>query len=77
MSITWRRSVGCKDSVVLMLCEDTPQAIFPNRRIGRLRKGHEASFPVLDGNSLADLKQRKNIRLRFKQGHLIDLGEKK
>jgi imidazolonepropionase-like amidohydrolase len=54
-------------------CEDTPQAIFPNRRIGHLREGYEASFLVLNGNPVNDFGQIKNIRTRFKQGHLINI----
>jgi imidazolonepropionase-like amidohydrolase len=52
-------------------CEDTPQTIFRNRKIGRLRKDYEASFLVLDKNPLEDLEAVKGIRLRFKQGHII------
>ena len=48
--------------------ESTPQMIFPNRRIGRLQDGYEASFLVLAGNPLSDFSQVKNIRIRFKQG---------
>ena len=46
----------------------TPQAIFPNRRIGELRDGAEASFLVLRGNPLADLAATRAIALRVKQG---------
>jgi imidazolonepropionase-like amidohydrolase len=53
--------------------ETTAQAIFPNRKIGRLREGYEASFLVLDGNPLEDFNQIKNINLRFKQGFFINL----
>lgn len=52
-------------------CEDTPRTIFPNRKIGRLADGHEASFLVLDGDPLADFAQTRNIRLRFKQGYFV------
>ena len=31
--------------------ETTPQAIFPNRRIGKLKENHEANFLVLNGQS--------------------------
>ena len=51
--------------------ESTPQMIFPNRRIGRLQDGYEASFLVLAGNPLSDFSQVKNIRLRFKQGTFL------
>ena len=53
--------------------EATPQTIFPNRRIGRLHEGYEASFLVTSGNPIEDFKQVKNIRMRFKQGHFVNL----
>ena len=56
--------------------ETTPQAIFPNRRIGRLREGCEASFLVLRGDPLADFNQIKKIERRFKQGVFISLDGK-
>ena len=52
-------------------CEATAQTVFPNRRIGRLREGYEASFLLLTGDPLAYFGQTKNIKLRFKQGFLI------
>ncbi len=52
--------------------ETTPQTIFPNRKIGKLHEGYEASFLVLNGNPLKDLNQIKNINLRFKQGHRLN-----
>ncbi len=57
--------------------ESTPQAIFPNRKIGRLREGYEASFLVLNGNPLKNFDQIKNINLRFKQGVFISIDEEK
>jgi len=56
--------------------EDTPQNIFPKRKIGQLIDGYEASFLVLDGSPLVDFEQVKNIRMRFKQGYLLDLPNK-
>lgn len=56
-----------------MSCEVTPQAIFQKRRIGFLREGYEASFLVLEGNPLTNFEEIKNVRLRFKQGYLLDL----
>jgi imidazolonepropionase-like amidohydrolase len=52
-------------------CEVTPLTIFPNRKIGRLKEGYEASFIVLNGNPVKEFKQVRNIRLRFKQGRSI------
>lgn len=50
----------------------TPQAIFPDRRIGRLAPGYEASFLVLGGNPLDDFDAVRDIRRRIKQGHHLD-----
>lgn len=49
-------------------CEDTPESIFPNRKIRFLKEGYEASFLVLGSNPLKNFTEIKNIRLRFKQG---------
>jgi imidazolonepropionase-like amidohydrolase len=53
--------------------EDTPLTIFPNRKIGRLREGYEASFLVLSGNPINNFGEIKNIQMRCKQGYLIDV----
>lgn len=58
-----------------MLSENTAQTIFPNRKIGMLKEGYEASFLVLNGNPIVDFNQVKNIKLRFKQGHFVKIGE--
>jgi imidazolonepropionase-like amidohydrolase len=54
--------------------EITPRTIFPNRQIGRLREGYEASFLVLGSNPLKDFTSVKNIQMRFKQGVFITLA---
>ena len=55
-------------SLLRMWTETTPRAIFPDRQIGILRDGYEASFLALSGNPLEDLGNVRRIRLRFKQG---------
>jgi Amidohydrolase family len=49
----------------------TARAIFPGRRIGALDEGYEASFVALDGNPLEAWENVHRIRLRFKQGVLL------
>jgi imidazolonepropionase-like amidohydrolase len=63
-------SLGVVDSLALLKlwAEDTPRSIFPQRRIGFLREGYEASFLALEGNPLDDWRNIRRIRLRFKQG---------
>ncbi len=53
--------------------EDTPQTIFPNRKLGKLQNGFEASFLVLQDNPIKDFNGLKNIKLRFKQGNFIKI----
>jgi len=50
------------------------QTIFPQRKIGHLREGYEASFIVLRGNPLENFERVKDIQLRFKQGFLVNAG---
>ena len=63
-------SLGVVDRLALLKLwvEDTPRSIFPQRRIGFLRDGYEASFLALEGNPLDDWRNVRRIRLRFKQG---------
>jgi hypothetical protein len=59
---------------LLRMCSvTTPRAIFPDRRIGALREGYEASFLVLDGDPLADFANTRRIVRRVKQGVPIAL----
>ena len=57
--------------------ETTAQAIFPNRKIGKLREGYEANFLVIAGNPLEDFSHIKKIKLRFKQGFFIKISDQK
>lgn len=60
-------------TLLKIAAEITPQIIFPNRKIGKLRDGYEASFLVLNANPLMDFEQIKNINFRFKQGNIINI----
>jgi imidazolonepropionase-like amidohydrolase len=63
-------SLGVVDRLALLKLwtEDTPRSIFPQRRIGFLREGYEASFLALEGNPLDDWRNTGRIKMRFKQG---------
>ncbi|QNA44385.1 amidohydrolase family protein [Lacibacter sediminis] len=54
-----------------MWCEVTPAAIFPNRKIGKLQEGYEASFLILSKNPLENFEHAYNISLRVKQGVIL------
>jgi len=53
--------------------ENTPQSIFPKRRIGKLQEGYEASFITVAENPLKNFETLKKVNLRFKQGAFIEL----
>jgi imidazolonepropionase-like amidohydrolase len=62
-------------TLLKMWCEVTPQSIFPNRKIGRLRDGYEASFLVLAGDPIRDFTNVKRIDMRIKQGEVLPLSK--
>jgi hypothetical protein len=58
-----------------MWSQTTPNAIFPQRKIGSLEEGSEADFLVLGGNPVEDFSRVRNIRMRVKQGRILNLDE--
>lgn len=64
---------GVFDSVTLlrMWSMDTPRTIFPDRHVGSLDAGSEASFVVLAGDPIADFVNTGRIVLRMKQGTVL------
>ena len=65
--------VWSNQELLRMACVTTPHAIFPQRKIGELRTGYEASFLVLNGNPLTDWQQTHAVLDRWKQGEHVDL----
>ena len=53
--------------------ETTAQAIFPDRKIGKLQDGYEANFLVLDRDPAANLENLSSISMRVKQGRRISV----
>lgn len=51
--------------------ETTPRTIFPERKLGRLEPGYEASFLVLGGDPLADFFTVGDVRMGIKRGVII------
>ncbi len=49
------------------------RAIFPHRKIGKLKEGYEASFDVLKGNPIEDFPAVQQISMAVKQGHVLQL----
>ena len=59
-------------TLLKMWTETTPRVIFPKRKIGLLGEGFEASFLAIEGNPIEDLQNLRKIKLRFKQGVLLE-----
>ena len=57
-------------AVLKVLCENTPRAIFPNRKIGKLDEGYEANFLVLSDNPLQNLLKIRLSAFKVKGGQL-------
>ena len=49
-------------------CEVTPQAIFPDRKIGKIKDGYEANFMVLASDPLTDFTVVKDVKMTYKRG---------
>jgi predicted amidohydrolase YtcJ len=73
--VEYLRELGVFDhrSLIRMWSENTVRTIFPERPLGALREGYEASFIAVEGNPLTDLDHLKRIRFRFKQGLLLEV----
>lgn len=56
-----------------MWTENAAMTTFPNRKIGHLKEGYEASFLVLNLNPLKDMKEiNQSISLKVKQGLILN-----
>ncbi|WP_222983117.1 amidohydrolase family protein [Flagellimonas meishanensis] len=56
-----------------MWTENSTETIFPNRKVGKLHDGYEASFLVLDIDPLIAISEvTEHIDLRIKQGIILD-----
>ncbi|MEQ1747020.1 MAG: hypothetical protein ABMA02_16440 [Saprospiraceae bacterium] len=55
-------------AAIRVFCTNTPQAIFPKRKIGRFEDGYESSFVVLNENPLLNLLSLRNIAFSVRQG---------
>lgn len=67
------QGLGVFDNLTLLKIwtGNTARTIFPNRKIGELKEGYEASFLALEASPLEDLKNVKRIKLKVKQGEIL------
>lgn len=55
-----------------VLCENTAISIFPNRKIGKLQEGYEASFLVLNDDPFANILKIRASVFKVKNGKVIN-----
>jgi imidazolonepropionase-like amidohydrolase len=57
--------------VLKVMCENTPKAIYPKRKIGKIDDGFEANFLVLNSNPLDNFLKARVAVMRVKQGVIL------
>lgn len=57
---------------LLSIITGSPKHIFPNRKIGELKEGYEGSFLVLNENPIAEIQNIKSIKMRVKNGFILE-----
>lgn len=74
IELSYLRELGVFSELELLklLCESTPQSIFPGRMIGKLSENYEASFVVLERNPLTTPSAFSRIVHWVKQGVILD-----
>ena len=77
--IAYLRKMGVLSDAELlrMWTTNCARALFPDRRVGGLDPGNEASFLVLGADPLANFDAVTNIRLRVKEGAALEVGTSK
>lgn len=65
-------SIFSNENILAIATKETPKLIFPDRKIGELKEGFEASLLVFNTNPLADYKTLQVIQLKIKNGKIIN-----
>ncbi|WP_203293161.1 amidohydrolase family protein [Maricaulis parjimensis] len=74
--IDYQRAVGILDDLALIQAWiATGREIFPERAIGAIEPGFEASFLVLDADPLTDFSTLDRIVVRVKEGQVLELED--
>ncbi|WP_108807506.1 amidohydrolase family protein [Aquimarina spinulae] len=68
----YKLNIFSNHELLKMWTENATRTIFPNRKVGALKEGHEASFLILNKNPLKDISNiNKSIVTRVKQGSFL------
>ena len=59
------------EEIIFLWGKSTSQMIFPNRKIGEILEGYEASFLVLNKNVFKNFEAIHHIKLKVKEGKIL------
>lgn len=68
-----KNNVFSNQDLIDILSRQTPLSIFPNRKIGEIKEGFEASFLVLNENPFLKIESIKDIKAKVRQGLFLKL----
>lgn len=60
-----------QDQMMRVLCDNAARAIFPERKIGKLAEGYEATFLVLNDNPLTNILKMRVMSFAVKHGEIV------
>lgn len=58
--------------LIKIACENTPAAIFPNRKVGKIKEGYEASFLVLTDDPFTNILKIRATAFKVKNGVVLN-----
>ena len=62
---------GTSEQFLRVLCDNTPRAIYPKRKIGKIEEGYEASFLALSDNPMQNILKLRVIAFKMKKGVML------
>lgn len=62
---------GSSEQLLHVLCDNTPRAIYPKRKIGKIEEGYEASFLALSDDPMQNILKLRAIAFKMKKGVLL------
>ncbi|MFN4081857.1 MAG: amidohydrolase family protein [Saprospiraceae bacterium] len=68
----YQNGIAPPEQILRILCETTPQAIYPKRKIGKIEQGYEANLLFVRGDPMSNLLKIRDIAFRMKGGVIVE-----
>lgn len=68
----YQNGIAPPGQLLRILCETTPQVIYPKRKIGKIEQGYEANLLFLRGDPMVNLLKIRDIAFRMKGGAMMN-----